>query len=382
MRLAVYTDYSYRREEGSVYGERAFVLFLAGLAGLVEHMVLLGRLDPAPGRSHYPVPPAIEFVPLPHYRSAADPFGVARAAAGSLRRFWRALDGVDGVWLLGPNPLALAFAALARLRRRRVVLGVRQDLREYARRRHPRRPWVGAAAALLDGAYRLLARRHAVVVVGPGLADRFRAAPRLLELYVSLVRAADVVDEPGPRAYDGELRALSVGRLEAEKNPLLLADVLALLRREDPRWRLVVCGEGPLAGELGRRLERLGVREHADLRGYLPFDRELRALYRDSQAFLHVSWTEGMPQVLFEAFAAGLPTVATAVGGVSEAAGDAALLVPPGDAAAAADALRRLGDDADLRAALVAAGRDRARRHTLESESARLRAFLEAALGL
>ena len=45
-----------------------------------------------------------------------------------------------------------------------------------------------------------------------------------------------------------------------------------------------------------------------------------------------MSWTEGLPQVLFEAFAAGTPVVATAVGGVPEAVGDAALLIPPGDA--------------------------------------------------
>ena len=55
-----------------------------------------------------------------------------------------------------------------------------------------------------------------------------------------------------------------------------------------------------------------------------------------SDVFLHVSWTEGVPQVLFEAFAAGLPVVATDVGGVAQAVDGAALLVAPGDALAAA----------------------------------------------
>ena len=380
MRLGVYTDYSYTSEDGAVYAERAFILFLAELAQHVDGVVLLGRLDPSPGRSHYPVPASIEFVALPHYRSAANPFGVARAAAGSVRRFWAALRAVDAVWLLGPNPLALVFAALARLRGARIVLGVRQDLREYARRRHPRKPWVWAAAALLERAYRVLARRHPVVVVGPALVERYRKAPRRLELYVSLVRAAEIVDEPNARSYDGELRALSVGRLEREKNPLLLADVLAQLRRDDPRWRLVVCGEGPLAASLEQRLTALGVREHAELRGYVRFGSDLQALYRESHAFLHVSLTEGLPQVLFEAFAAALPTVATAVGGVPALAREAALLVPPADADAVAAALRRLAGDAQVREALTAAGRVCARRHTLESETARLRAFIEDAL--
>jgi len=170
--------------------------------------------------------------------------------------------------------------------------------------------------------------------------------------------------------------ALSVGRLEPEKNPLLLADVLARLRERDPRWRLVVAGEGPLERELGDRLRELGVESAAELRGYVPIDGGLAELYRSSHAFLHVSWTEGLPQVLFEAFAAGLPVVATEVGGVPAAAAGAALLVPPGDAERPAEELARLGRDGALRERLVAAGLDRARAHTLEAESRRVAEFL------
>jgi glycosyltransferase involved in cell wall biosynthesis len=169
-----------------------------------------------------------------------------------------------------------------------------------------------------------------------------------------------------------------VGRIEREKNPLLLADVLARLRERDPRWRLVVCGEGPMEAQLRERCEELGVAEHAELRGYVPIDGELPRLYRESHALLHVSWTEGVPQVLFEAFAAGLPVVATAVGGVAAASGDAALLVPPGEADPPADALARVGSDAELRRALVEAGAARVREHTTEAECRRVAEFLAA----
>ena len=98
--------------------------------------------------------------------------------------------------------------------------------------------------------------------------------------------------------------------------------------------------------------------------------------YRGVNAFLHISWTEGMPQVLLEAFAAGTPVVATAVGGVPEAAGDAALLIPPGDADAAASALHRLASEPELRRDLVRRGIERVRNRTLEAESARVARFL------
>jgi glycosyltransferase involved in cell wall biosynthesis len=378
VRLAVYTDYVYRREGDAVYAERAFALFLAGLARHVDRLVIVGRLDPRSGASHYRLPDDVEFVPLPHYSSLVDARSSVPAMARSLGRFWRVLRDVDAAWLLGPYALSVLFAVLAAARGRRVALGVRQDTPAYVRSRHPDRRWVHAAAALLDGTYRAMARRCPVVVVGPDLARRYGRARRLLAVTVSLVAEDQIVsrDQALARSYEGELVALSVGRLEREKNPLLLADVLALLRRRDPRWRLVVAGEGPMEDELRGRLTDLGVADAADLRGYVPIDGGLPELYRSSHAFLHISWTEGLPQVLFESFAAGLPVVATDVGGVADAAGDAALLVPPGDAERPAAELARVAAEPELRARLVESGLARVREHTLEAECRRVAEFL------
>ena len=115
-----------------------------------------------------------------------------------------------------------------------------------------------------------------------------------------------------------------------------------------------VVGLGPMADDVRARAEALGVGEAIDLRGYVAYGRDLFAEYRRAHVFLHVSLTEGLPQVLFEAQAAGLPIVATDVGGVSAAlgGGEAGLLVPPNDARAAAAALRRVAEDTELRETL------------------------------
>ena len=383
MRLAVYTDYVYRREGDAVYAERAFALFVSRLGSRLERLVLLGREDPHPGRSHYRLPEATDYVALPYYPSLARPVQAAPAMARSLRTFWRALEEVDAVWLLGPSPLSIVFALLARLRRRTVILGVRQDLPRYARSRHPGRRGFLVAALLLEAVHRAMARRTSAIVVGPDLARRYQRARRLLAMSVSLVEAEDVVTEEvaNARSYEGELRLLSVGRLEAEKNPLLLAEILARLNDRDPRWRLVVCGEGPMEADLRASLRAHGVEERAELRGYVPIEGGLLDLYRGSHVFLHVSWTEGLPQVLFEAFAAGLPTVATDVGSVREAAGESALLVSPGDAEAATAAVERIVREQDLRELLIRSGLDHAGRHTLDAECRQVADFMSAANG-
>jgi glycosyltransferase involved in cell wall biosynthesis len=237
-------------------------------------------------------------------------------------------------------------------------------------------------AVVLEACYRVLARRCPVVVVGPVLARRYGAARRLLDATVSLASERDIasVVAADARDFNGELQILSVGRLDPEKNPLLLAAVLEELVHRDPRWRLVVCGEGVLAGELDAELRRRRLDDYAKMVGYVPVEAGLTELYRSSHFLLHCAWTEGVPQVLFEAFAQRVPVVATAVGGVAETVRGAALLVPPGDAGRCADALDALAADAALRSRLIAAGTRLAREHSLEAETRQAAGFLTGAL--
>src|SRR5947209_8451017 len=156
----------------------------------------------------------------------------------------------------------------------------------------------------------------------------------------------------------------------------MLADVAAHLHDDGRPVKLVVCGEGSLADALAQRVQRLGLDGEVEMTGYVPIDAGLGVLYAEADVFLHVSWTEGVPQVLFEAAAAGLPIVATAVGGVAAFARDAALLVEPGDPSAAAAAVRRVLDEAGLRDRLIGAGAALATSMTRQEQSARLAAWL------
>jgi glycosyltransferase involved in cell wall biosynthesis len=378
-RLGVYTDYTYSVTQGTPYAERAFALFIGALAEKLDRVVVIGRLDPG-SEARYPLGD-VDLVPLPNYPSLTHTRQAIRGMLGSLRPYWRALDDLDSVWILGPHPLAFAFALMARIRRRTVILGVRQESVAYMRSRHPDSRIRQALARVMEASFRALARRWPAVVVGPALASTYAHGRAVLEISVSLIREADIGAGPTPRSYSGALTALSVGRLETEKNPMALADVIAALRRLDDRWRLVVCGEGAMRVDLERRLEELGVANAVEIRGYVPHDAGLRDAYGDAHALVHVSWTEGLPQVLYEAFAAELPVVATDVGGIRDATGTAALLVPPGDPDGIAEQLARVGRDAELRAQLVERGLEVVRAHTLESETAKVASFIAVATG-
>jgi len=385
MRLGVYSDMVFCRSGRTLSAAQAFISFITRLPPRVDELVVFGRLDPRECRMAYPLPErAVRFVPLPYYRRVTSLAALGASLPRACRTFHHELERLDAVLVFGPHPVALAFAALARAHGTPLVLGVRHDYPEYIRGRLPGPAWRWAvpAARGIELGFRAAGWRAPAVALGEVIARRYACGHATLPAEFSLVPASELVSADAALAKDwsDELRVLSVGRLAQEKNPLLLVDVLVRLRAHEPRWRLTVAGDGPLRQPLQRLAAERGVEAAVEFTGHVPNGPELWRLYRRSHAFLHVSLTEGLPQVLTEAMAAGLPIVATDVGGVRGAlgAGRRGLLVPPDDAGGAAAALERLAGEPHLRHALSLEGLAHARRHTLEAELDQLAAFVRS----
>jgi glycosyltransferase involved in cell wall biosynthesis len=157
-----------------------------------------------------------------------------------------------------------------------------------------------------------------------------------------------------------------VGRVDPVKDLETLLRAFSLVIQEIPQARLRMFGAPPQGGEA--YLERcraeaadLGISEQATFEGRVP---EIRDAYAAGHVFVLCSISEGFPYTLIEAMACGRACVATDVGGVSEAIGDAAgLVVPPRSPGALADACVRLLRDDSLRQTMGAAARVRAIEH-------------------
>lgn len=163
---------------------------------------------------------------------------------------------------------------------------------------------------------------------------------------------------------------IAAGRLSPEKGFERLVDAAAEICRTRRDVGFVVVGDGPQGEALRSQVSRLGVGDRVIFAG---FRKDVDALLPHATCLVQSSYTEGMPNVVLEAMAAGIPVVATAVGGTPELVrdGETGLLIPAGDTPALVQGIRRVLEDADRRNDMGAAGRLRVQRHfTFASQAA------------
>jgi glycosyltransferase involved in cell wall biosynthesis len=301
---------------------------------------------------------AVTFVPVEiadRPRPARDVRAIVR-----LRRLLRSALP-DVVHAHGLRAGALAAIALAPSRRRpRLVVTVHNA------------PLAGGGGAVYRVLELIVARRAgSVLCVSADLEERMRAAGAR-DVGRAIVPASAIAPDVSAETSGASDRplVLAVGRLATQKGFSVLLRAAGRWRDMRPEPRLMIVGQGPLEAGLKAEAASLGVAaEFAGQRSDVP------ALLAAADVFVLPSLWEGQALVLQEALRAGAPIVATRTGGNPALAGeDAAILVPPGDPARLADAVREVLTDPALAHRLRKAALDRAR--TLPGEAAAVTAAL------
>jgi glycosyltransferase involved in cell wall biosynthesis len=256
------------------------------------------------------------------------------------------------------------------------------------------RGWTGESRRVKF--YEWLDRRHLrfmdhVVCVSDGQADKVRewcSVPpsRLTVIRNSARLYAFENDSPEARAkllsfFPTTSRishvVLAAGRLSPEKGFDVLVEAAATVCRDNPRAGIVLFGEGVLRSNLEKRIVELGLENRFLLPG---FRTDLDTLIGAADVVVLPSFTEGLPNVALEASAAGVPVVATAVGGTPEvvADGETGFLVPPGQPESIAAKVGELLRNPDLRVRFGTAGTERMRsRFTFEAQADEYMRLLE-----
>lgn len=143
-----------------------------------------------------------------------------------------------------------------------------------------------------------------------------------------------------------EVKLLSVVHLHPVDEPLLIPKALRLLPQDlREKVRVLIRGEGPLKGELIKRLKNLGVK--FTILPKVPFE-AMPSIYRIADIYVHTSHREGFGFPVVEAMAAGLPLIVPASSAAEELTGDASLTFSPGNEYDLADKIEALSTDPNL----------------------------------
>lgn len=215
-----------------------------------------------------------------------------------------------------------------------------------------RRPWIAffhgrtyetRAVQLFDRLAMSCARWADRIVVVAASQQRLFAGRRTVRHIPNAVTVRPVAPSPMlSQAQDDPPLLLFVGRLSPEKGVDVLIRALPELKRRYPSVRLRLVGDGPSRDGIRQLVEALGMTAHVDLVGHVE---DTVPHYAAARLLCLPSRSEGMPNVVLEAIAAGLPVVASDVGDVQTLVGtELGRVVPPDDVGALAQAL---GDELD-----------------------------------
>src|SRR6267378_948599 len=164
---------------------------------------------------------------------------------------------------------------------------------------------------------------------------------------------------------DPDVVGINVAALSPGKSHEDLLRATAIASRRAPRLKLWIAGEGPLEETLRKEQRTLGLDGTVT---FLGFRTDVEALLRAADFFCTPTSSEGLGSSILEAMAAGLPVVATRVGGIPEIVEDGrtGVLVPPSDPAAFAESMVAMAARADLRREMGKSGREHAGRFSAD----------------
>ena len=202
---------------------------------------------------------------------------------------------------------------------------------------------------------------------------------------------------PAPHAQSNGPPIISyIGRLKKEKGVEVLLKALRLMQGTTPRIKTVIIGDGDQRTILQNLAAEYKIGDQITFTGELPGSASVVPYYQKSHVIVMPSYSEGMPLVLLEAMACGVPVIASRVGGIPEvlvmpttsepdAGGywraESGLLIQPGDAEALSAAILRLVSDSGLRQELAQKARTRAEAYSLERVVEQYRQLFAASVG-
>lgn len=394
--IIIFMEEPYNIVDGKAYGNSNWLVYALEIAKHFNRAALFFTAQVLPSTYTNPgdyvcdlAASHARIIVLPRYASLSS--SIARLPQVMLQffRYVQQWGEVQAVLIRTPSICGLALAELSRVLGKKVFLYVSGNVETQATPIIKGGFWQPVwrkIAQIINVLTRFSARGLIVFTVGKEMAER------LDEDWPLIPKPSKIINVLNPMyserslyeqvdSYDGgEVKLLRICQLLPSKGLEILLQSVEILIRKGFQLQLAIAGGGnqDYYRALLNLTEKLGLSPYVKFLGTMEHER-IMGLYR--QAHIHVvsSLGEGVPRVIMESWAASLPLVTTAVGGIPGMVKheDNGLLVPPGDAAALAAAIERVINDGELRRRLIRNGFAGARKNSREKQAQKIAAIIK-----
>jgi glycosyltransferase involved in cell wall biosynthesis len=386
--LVIFMEELYNIVDGKAYGNANWLIYALEIAKHFDQAALflpaqvLPSTDADPGYYVTDLTASqARIIMLPPYDSLASSIARLPRVMVQFLRYVQQSSEVQAVLIRTPTICGLALAELSRILGKQVFFYVGGNVETAAAPVIQGGLWQPGwrkVAQLINGLLRFSARGLVVFAVGREMTEKFGKKLPFIP------QPLEIINVPNPMygsnwlyprldSYAGGMvKLLRVGQLVPTKGLEILLQSVAILIRKGLPVQLEIAGDGDqdYYQSLLNLTAKLGLSPYVKFLGTMDHKR-IMGLYRQAHIQVVSSLGEGVPRVIMEGWAASLPLVTTAVGGIPgivrhESNG---LLVPPGDAAALAAAIERIISDGELRRRLIRHGFACARENSREKQA-------------
>lgn len=354
--------------------------FLLEASSEFESLTLCLPVDEGTGQTEFSLPENVDIEHLPHYHGPGELVRTLHRVGPRLVSVARSavVRDADIVGIVVPSTLSAAVAPLTRYRYGKPhFLLMRGDKRKTITQRFSDDPvrstLFKTPIKLYDRLFGSMSHTDDATLFTIGdlrkQVEPYGYDPTSAVVLKPLISTDLVVDTPRVAAEATEL--LYVGRLADEKGIDNLLRAVARLDSREMDIHLNIVGSGPANESLRELASELGVMDTVTFHGFVPKGPELWKQFDEADLFVLPSHTEGLPRVVAEAMARGLPVVTTAVGGLPELVddGENGFLVEPGDVDGLVEAIVEVCSDEGLRERVARTALETAESLTFEAEA-------------
>lgn len=377
--------------DGSLWeAEGSFARYVDSLAPYFDTVILSVPVFDRPQAAGSRVRSSnVVLAPLPYFPGPKQFYPLLPSVHGLLARW---VEQCDVINLRVPSPAAIFAFRLARAKGKRIFLLVVGDyaaLRLQLGYRGINKALFAAYVGFEERALAYMTRRALTFANGAALREKHQVqGARVLETKTTTIAAEDIAARTDT-CTGSTIRLLTVSRVDPRKGLRAIPAIVAALARNGRDVRADIVG--PTIGQIGEAEQQFitadaqasGVGDRVRFLGAMPLDRLMRH-YREYDLFvLPTGPGEGIPRVLLEAMAGGLPVVTTRVSGITSLIRDGENgLLADGNTEALVTAVRTLIESPALRRRLIQNGYATARAHTTDRQACDMMSHVRRELGL